>query len=155
MKKTILSIALAAMCVFGIQNAKAQTFTGTLTNVKMNSKTYSDVNNVSFTLTNEDGEVYNLTSTPIGPIGKMPGTINVNATVFVDENGNISAASIGDVAGTLDLSIGGSLNIYMTSISGNVNDGSIYFVLDTYSVEILGIQAIKASVTFNGTKVSD
>ena len=46
----------------------------------------------------------------------------------------------------------------MKNISGKLKGDSINFVLDTYSLgilEILGIKAMRASVTFNGTKVSN
>lgn len=154
MKRAFLFIAIVAMCVLGIQNAQAQsvditgTYTGTLSNVTMNSKTYADVSNVSFTFTKVSDGVYSLTSTPIGPIGSMPGTINVNATVYVDEYGNLSADA-GDQAGTLvTTTLEITFNIYMTGISGNVNNGVSSFVLDTYAAKILGYEAFNASVTF-------
>ena len=158
MKKAFHVIALIAFCLIGIQNIQAQTFKGTLSNVSMNDKTYNNVNDVTFTLTKKNGDNYILTSSPIGPIGKMPGTINVNASIIVNEKGHISTNSVDEFAGTLDLKLGGSLNIYMTNITGRNEGDSINFVLDTYSLdilEILGIEAIRASVTFNGTKVSN
>lgn len=155
MKKVFYIITLVVLCLTSFQNMQAQTFKGKLTNIQMNNKHFNDVNDVTFTLTSIDGEAYKLRSSPIGPIGKMPGTINVDASVLVDTLKQISPDWTESVAGTLDLKIGGSLEIYMTNISGSKTDNSINFVLDTYSLKILGIEAMKASVTFNGTKVSN
>lgn len=153
MRKVIMLIAIVAMCVLGIQNVQAQsvdisgTYTGKLTNVTMNDNTYDDVSSVTFTFTKLSDGVYNLKSSAIGPIGKMPGTINVDATVYVDDSGELSADA-GDNAGTLVTTIGIPFNIYMTSISGNVSGGLQGFVLDTYAMKILGYEAFNASVTF-------
>lgn len=115
----------------------------------MNGSDYSDVDNVTFTLTQVSGNSYSLVSSAIGPIGSMPGTIYVDADVTIDANGNISATA-GEVAGTLVTKIGLRFKIYMTSISGTVGNGQISFVLDTYALKILGYEAFNASVTFNG-----
>lgn len=158
MKKIINLVTLIVLCLTSLQTIQAQTFKGTLSNVKMNDKTYNNVNDVTFTLTKQHGDTYSLTSSPIGPIGKMPGTINVNATVLIDSLGQISPDFSTKKAGTLNLKAGGSLSLNMKNISGNKKNNSINFILDTYSLdilEILGIEAMRASVTFDGTKVSN
>lgn len=155
MKRIMTIIAIMAMYLICSQNVSAETITyiGKLTNVTMNGKTYDDVPNVTFTLisTNKDG-VYKLKSDPIGPIGSMPGTINVDATV--NSNDGVLSSDAGKKAGTLELKIGGKLNIYMTSLTGNADKSSAHFVLDTYSLEIFGIKAVQASVTFTSESVT-
>lgn len=148
MKKLRILLVLIATCLCSVVGAQT-TYTGSLTNVQMNGSSYNDVDNVTFTLTPKTGNTYSLVSSAIGPIGKMPGTINVDAEVTVDANGNISATE-GEVAGTLVTKIGIKFNIYMTSISGSVANGQISFVLNTYAMQILGYEAFNASVTFNG-----
>lgn len=154
MKKAFLLIAIVAMCVLGIQNAQAQDvdysgiYTGSLSNVTMNDNTYADVSGVTFTLTKLSGTNYKLTSTAIGPIGSMPGTINVNATVTITDDGTMSATA-GKQAGTLvTTTLGATFKIYMTSISGDASESPLSFVLDTYALKILGYEAFNASVTF-------
>ena len=153
--KLYIIIMLVVLCFAGLQNIQAQTFKGKLTSVKMNNKPYDEVNDVMFTLSNLGEQAYKLKSSPIGPIGKMPGTINVDATVLIDSSKKILPDRNVSKAGTLNLTIGTNMDIYMTNISGNIKGDSINFVLDTYSVEIFGIKAVNASVTFKGTKVSN
>lgn len=156
MKKLMTFVAFIAMCVCGILNANAQsvdfsgTYTGNLTNVKMNQKDYSDVPAVTFTLTKSSDNTYQLKSSEIGPIGKMPGTITVDAVVSVDDLGNLSA-NTGETAGVLKTKIGLSFNIYMTGIVGNLNQSPLSFQLDTYALKILGFEAFDASVTFTSS----
>ena len=87
----------------------------------------------------------------IGPIGKMPGTIEVNMTVTISENGALSA-SADDPAGTLVLNTGGSMDISVSSFSGQVNGNTIHFVLNTYAFKAFGAEVFPASVTFDGNK---
>lgn len=151
MDKLKVVIASVMMCMLGILSVNAQeyagVYTGRLENVTMNDDNYDDVENVTFTLTHISGKNYNLTSSEIGPIGKMPGTITVDAKVTI-EDGVLSAGE-GERAGTLKLSFGGiPFPIYMSSITGNVTESPLTFTLDTYSLKFMGYDMFEASVTF-------
>lgn len=146
MKKVFLFM-LILMSVFTVTTVRAQSttvLTGKLTNVTMNSKTYNDVENVSFLLIdNGDGTGTLTTMSDIGPIGKMPGSISINMSVKIT-NGELSVATPGEYAGKLNLKIGGSIKLYASSLTGT----SSQFVLDTYALQVLGYTAFNASVTF-------
>lgn len=118
-------------------------YNGTLTNVTMNGKSYNDVPGITFSL-NKNGTL----SGTVGKIGKMPGTITINVPVSVDESGNVSAIQ-GAVAGRLAFSFGGGTNLYVQSLTGNVNSGTLQFTLETYG-SFLGMSVFPASVSFNG-----
>lgn len=152
MKPIKLIIALVAILVLGTSGAKAQSvekiYTGTLSNITMNGKSYSDVANVTFELSDLAGEYATLTGT-IGPIGSMPGQINVDMTVKVSSTGILTADG-GDVAGKLVLNTGTEMNIYISSFNGNVTGGQLNFVLNTYASKVFGAEIFGASVTFSG-----
>lgn len=155
MKQLGFVIAFIAMSVFGIMGAKAQTvvdgvYTGTLSNIKMNSNSYDDATGVEFELIDNGNGTGTLMGS-IGPIGKMPGTIEVNMTVTISENGALSA-SANDPAGTLVLNTGGSMDISVSSFSGQVSGNTIHFVLNTYAFKAFGAEVFPASVTFDGNK---
>lgn len=147
MKKVLLFFAFMVASIVGAVNASAQsttTLTGKLIDVTMNEKHYSDVENVSFLFVDYGNGTGTLTSLQdIGPIGKMPGSIAVNMSVTINSDGSWSATAGGE-AGKLNLKVGGSMNIYTTSLSGN----SKKFVLDTYALKVFGVSAFDASVTF-------
>ena len=147
MKKYLVMLMFALMNILGVvgDNAQSQTtLTGKLTNVTMNGKTYADVENVSFLLVdNGDGTGILMSLSDIGPIGKMPGAISVNMDVAI-ENGELSVLNANKTAGTLNLKIGGSIDIYASSLSGNAKK----FTLDTYALKVLGFSAFDGSVTF-------
>ena len=147
MKKYLVMLMFALMNILGVVGVNAQsqtTLTGKLTNVTMNSKSYDDVENVSFLLIdNGDGTGQLMSLSDIGPIGKMPGAISVNMDVKI-ENGELSATKTGETAGTLNLKTGTTLNIYATSLSGTAKN----FTLKTYALSVLGFSAFNASVTF-------
>lgn len=144
-------IASVVMCVLGILSVNAQDYSGVysgkLENVTMNGNSYDDVEGVTFTLTHISGEQYNLKSSEIGPIGSMPGTITVDATVTIKDG--VLSATNGNRAGTLTLDFGGiPFPIYMGGITGNVAESPLTFTLDTYSLEFFGYDVFKASVKF-------
>lgn len=155
MKQLSFVIAFIAMSVFGIMGAKAQTvvdgvYTGTLTNIMMNNNSYDDATGVEFELIDNGNGTGTLMGS-VGPIGKMPGTIEVNMTVTISEDGTLSA-QYGKPAGNLVLKTGGSMEISVSSFSGQVSGNTIHFVLDTYAFEAFGVKMFPASVTFDGNK---
>lgn len=147
MKKILFLLSFFVLNLLGVMNVSAQSqtvLTGKLTNVTMNNNDYADVTNVSFLLIdNGDGTGTLMSLQDIGPIGKMPGSIAVNMEVKIASDGSLSATK-GSNAGTLNLKIGGSVNIYATSLNGN----SKSFVLDTYALKVFELSAFNASVTF-------
>lgn len=155
MKQLSFVIAFIAMSVFGIVSAKAQTavdgvYTGTLTNIMMNNNSYDDAPGVEFELIDNGNGTGTLMGS-VGPIGKMPGTIEVNMTVTISEDGTLSAKE-GDPAGYLVLKVGGEMPILAGSFSGQVSGNTIHFVLNTYAFEAFGVKMFPASVTFDGNK---
>lgn len=151
MKKSFFSAVLTVVCLFGlVVNASATSYKGTLSNIKMNGKAFSDATNQKFELLDNGDGTYQLTGT-VGPIGKMPGTIEVDVPVTVT-NGVITPVSINSKAGKLIITLTGTeIEIKLKSLTGTVTDNTLHFVLDTYA----GWKALPlfpASVTFNGSK---
>ena len=149
MKSIMFSAVLTVMCLFGlVSNVSAQDYKGTLSNVTMNGKHFNNVEKQVFSLSDKGNGIYLLTGR-VQKIGKMPGTINIDLKVSI-VNGIITPIEIDGEAG--ELSILGKLPvpIKLGSITGNLTDNTIHFVLDTYA----GWKAIPmfpASVTFDGT----
>lgn len=145
----MFSAVLTVMCLFGlVSNVSAQDYKGTLSNVTMNGKHFNNVEKQVFSLSDKGNGIYLLTGR-VQKIGKMPGTINIDLKVSI-VNGIITPIEIDGEAG--ELSILGKLPvpIKLGSITGNLTDNTIHFVLDTYA----GWKAIPmfpASVTFDGT----
>lgn len=155
MKQLSFVIAFIAMIMFGAMSVKAQTvvdgvYTGTLSDIKMNGNSYDDATGVEFELLDNGNGTVTLMGS-IGPIGKMPGTIEVNMTVMISEDGILSASN-GDPAGTLVLKTGGKMPISVSSFSGYVTGNTIHFVLNTYAFKAFGAEVFPASVTFDGDK---
>lgn len=155
MKQLSFVIAFIAMSVFSIVSAKAQTavdgvYTGTLSNITMNNNPYDDATGVEFDLI-DNGDGTGLLLGSIGPIGSMPGTIEVTLEVNIAEDGTLSAKPTVQ-AGELVLNMGGSMNIYTSSFSGKVEGNTIHFVLNTYAFKAFGVEIFPASVTFDGNK---
>lgn len=154
MKKINFFIALIVMSVCSILSVNAQelsgVYKGTLTDIKMNNKSYDDADNVTFIFTDYGNGKGNLTGI-IGPIGKMPGTIHVNMEVTITD-GNVLTASKDTYAGKLVLNSGSSMDISVSSFSGYVTGNTIHFVLNTYAFKAFGAEVFPASVTFDGDK---
>lgn len=144
MKRFILMLAVVMLAVLGVNAQTEKTLKGKLTNVQMNNNNYADVEGVTFILTdNGDGTGTLESEEPIGPIGKMPGAINVNMAVAIDSKGGLSAKE-DSKAGVLDLNIGGSVTLYTTSLAGDTTT----FVLKTKALSVFGKAIFNASVTF-------
>jgi len=151
MKKLLLVFAFIAMSVW---DAYAQslsdyvgTYTGTLYNIEMNGKTGYSSRTMSFQITN-DGYLKG----EIGAIGSMPGVININLAVSV-ENGRLVAQS--ETAGTLTFNIGGSTTLYVDDdeggLVGEINSSkTMSFTLNVVG-SMLGISVFPASVSFVST----
>lgn len=155
MKQLSFVIAFIAMSVFSIVSAKAQTavdgvYTGTLSNITMNHNPYDDATGVEFDLI-DNGDGTGLLLGSIGPIGSMPGTIEVNLKVNIAEDGTLSAQPTVQ-AGELVLNEGGEMTIYTSSFSGQVSGNTIHFVLNTYAFKAFDEEIFPASVTFDGNK---
>lgn len=142
-------IALVASLVMCVDvNAQVSNgdhvYTGTLSNIQMNNKDYDDASNVQFTITSDS----RLVGT-IGGIGKMPGTINIDLPIYIDPTtGEIEADNA--VAGSLSISGADLVTVYVKALTGNANDNTLHFVLDTYGKFGI-ITMFPASVTFDGT----
>ena len=144
MKRFILMLAVVMLAVLGVNAQTEKTLKGKLTNVQMNNNNYADVEGVTFILTdNGDGTGTLESEEPIGPIGKMPGAINVNMAVAIDSKGGLSAKE-DSKAGVLDLNIGGPVTLYTTSLTGDTTT----FVLKTKALSVFGKAIFNASVTF-------
>lgn len=108
----------------------------------MNNKDYDDAPNVQFTITSGS----RLIGT-IGGIGNMPSTINL--PIYIDPTtGEIEAD--GTVAGSLSIVGMDLVTVYVKELTGNMNDNTLHFVLDTYGKFGI-ITMFPASVTFDGT----
>lgn len=148
MKSIIFSAVLTVMCLFGlVSNVSAQDYKGTLSNVTMNGKHFNNVENQVFSLSDKGNGVYLLTGR-VQKIGKMPGTINIELQVSI-VNGIITIEIEGKAG---ELSILGKLavSIKLGSITGNLTDNTIHFVLDTYA-GWKAVPTFPASVTFDGS----
>ena len=152
MKQLMISTVLTVMCLLGIvtnANAQAGSYNGTLSNVTMNGKLYDNVTGQDFELTSLGNNLYRLTG-EFGPIGKMPGTIYVDVNIAINNGVITSSTPINGVAGYLAFTIGGSINIKLSSLTGTLVNNNLHFVLNTYA----GWQSLPifpASVTFDGT----
>ena len=149
MKSIIFSAVLTVMCLFGlVSNVSAQDYKGTLSNVTMNGKHFNNVENQVFSLSDQGNGVYLLTGR-VQKIGKMPGTINIELQVSI-VNGIITPIEIDRKAGELRILGKLAVSIKLGSITGNLTDNTIHFVLDTYE----GWKAVPTfpeSVTFDGS----
>lgn len=147
MKKTIIISLLALLGLFTAKHLEAQEYHGHLEKVVMNGKPYQDVPNVSFQLKKTAENTYKLTSSPIGPIGRMPGAITIDMTIFVDEAGNISGNN-DKKAGRLSIFLG-DIGIDLTEIEGNIHSQPLRFRLDTHAINYwFNRSMFNASVTF-------
>lgn len=149
MKSIIFSAVLTVMCLFGlVSNVSAQDYKGTLSNVTMNGKHFNNVENQVFSLSDQGNGVYLLTGR-VQKIGKMPGTINIELKVSI-VNGIITPIEIDRKAGELRILGKLAVSIKLGSITGNLTDNTIHFVLDTYA-GWKAIPTFPASVTFDGS----
>lgn len=149
MKSIIFSAVLTVMCLFGlVSNVSAQDYKGTLSNVTMNGKHFNNVENQVFSLSDQGNGVYLLTGR-VQKIGKMPGTINIELQVSI-VNGIITPIEIDRKAGELRILGKLAVSIKLGSITGNLTDNTIHFVLDTYA-GWKAVPTFPASVTFNGS----
>lgn len=148
MKSIIFSAVLTVMCLFGlVSNVSAQDYKGTLSNVTMNGKHFNNVENQVFSLSDQGNGVYLLTGR-VQKIGKMPGTINIELQVSI-VNGIITPIEIDCKAGVLRILGKLAVSIKLGSITGNLTDNTIHFVLDTYA-GWKAVPTFPASVTFDG-----
>lgn len=149
MKSIIFSAVLTVMCLFGlVSNVSAQDYKGTLSNVTMNGKHFNNVENQVFSLSDQGNGVYLLTGR-VQKIGKMPGTINIELQVSI-VNGIITPIEIDRKAGELRILGKLAVSIKLGSITGNLTDNTIHFVLDTYA-GWKTVPTFPASVTFDGS----
>lgn len=149
MKSIIFSTVLTVMCLFGlVSNVSAQDYKGTLSNVTMNGKHFNNVENQVFSLSDQGNGVYLLTGR-VQKIGKMPGTINIELQVSI-VNGIITPIEIDRKAGELRILGKLAVSIKLGSITGNLTDNTIHFVLDTYA-GWKAVPTFPASVTFDGS----
>lgn len=149
MKSIIFSAVLTVMCLFGlVSNVSAQDYKGTLSNVTMNGKHFNNVENQVFSLSDQGNGVYLLTGR-VQKIGKMPGTINIELQVSI-VNGIITPIEIDCKVGELSILGKLAVSIKLGSITGNLTDNTIHFVLDTYA-GWKAVPTFPASVTFDGS----
>lgn len=158
MRKTVVIILLifiqnlAGMPLHAATNNNdfGGTYTGKLEKITMNGKSFKGLDHVTFTLNRLENGNYKMTSSPIGPIGKMPGEVNISLEIQIDKDGNMTAPKNVE-AGNIKKGIL-HLSITQESLSGHIKNKQMTFALDCYSMKLFGYKAVKAQVGFNGKK---
>lgn len=145
--RTLLAILIMAICIVVKAADGTTTYNGTLSDIRMNDKTFPALPDKTFTLTLTtadkgviDGEV--------GRIGKMPGTLHFTIPVTVAPDGTLKAAQ-GAEAGKMTMYIGFTRKLVTEDFTGSVRDSQLHFVLHVTS-SLLGITMADATLTFDG-----
>lgn len=143
----MLSLLLVVAATYAADGQTTSTYSGTLSDITMNDKTFHDLSGKVFTLTLSsptsgtiDGEV--------GKIGRMPGTLHFTLPVTIDADGTLHATR-GDEAGRMTMNIGLSRKLVTESFSGWTGDQKLHFTLRITS-SMLGITMADATLTFDG-----
>lgn len=142
------SLLLVCLFVFLPIRLCADSFLGTLSQVVVNKKTYPSLSGQRFTLMHQSEKRYLLRG-QIGPIGKMPGRVEIELPLSEDDGLLLPLVPEGTDIGGLRTKMGPRFSLCLTHFSGTLREGRLNFALSVYG-KLAFVTVARTSFVYTG-----
>lgn len=138
---------LLLLSFFVVLLLSAQSFEGTLSEVRVNGRSYASLPMQHFVLKLDNNSTGSLRG-KIPAIGKMPGYVEINVPIRL-QGKELLVQKKSSKAGRFHFKVGGSMGINLDEWKARVEDGVLHFYLSCHS-KLAFVTMARVSMRFEG-----